>query len=525
MANPITWQNVTAPSNVEAMRGMEVARQSFNDGFGRLGSALKEQQATNQGVIDRATFATEQDYLNALDGARSVDALTAMRNSGALDQRFASLGAQSQAKLRSAAEARMLGLQQQDDSAYTRGRTRTRDAVADTLSAVNDPVALATAKAKAALQPGEASAALALQEQTARLNATNFPVALADAESLAKRQTQRLANAVAQDTLNATQTAAQQTTLDSAALVDKVLNAGLQRFNAEDAGATAKLKQIGVNGGYPLDGNGLPNVDGMTPAQLTSFNKAKQGITVPSSSAFVAEMEREMARSGATATAIADAKVKANSLFKSAGTLSTEDQGKLGEYSGFIEGKAAEAAKSNIFYTPPNVLVQAKADVLGKVESLIKDGPMTKTAIRGTINQWMDKGIEITKDGKKVFVPVPPKVIEAALMGGLESDTWINNNTDKNMLPIIEELMTSEKYKDLRKDADYFSADGHKAAIKAFSSDLKKRAGTVSSSEYLTNANNRIEQAAKDAAKTKDPVLAPAVKPVPFGSARLGGFN
>ena len=450
MANPITWQNVTAPSNVEAMRGMEIARQSFNDGFGRLGSAVKEQQATNQGVIDRATFATEQDYLNALDGARSVDALTALRNSGALDQRFAALGATSQAKLRPAAEARLLGLQQQNDSAYARDRTRTRNTVIDALSAVNDPVELANAQAKAALQPGAAALAASVQQVATRQTADTL-------------EDQKLSDTLAAEA--AKHQVKQQASLKQLGAVAYGLKIPVDQFGAPDMANISKEQRA------LLDATALKL--GAPTTEQVFAGDTKRG------NAFIAEATK----SGSfTPAALARNQASILSKFNSTGVgaLMGNDKANVDNAAAQNEVYQKEKMASNWFSPGSSNAMKSYDDISLQVTNLYKDPKISDSEkedepyVQDFVLRMATTGINIGKDkeGKDIFV-VPPAQETLGAIRSTEGNWAIDSMRASRAEDKLRKSLTTSRVSQLLKDAEESKIYERKQAVKALLNPVK----------------------------------------------------
>lgn len=106
MAGPITWRTINGPSPAEASRPLALAQDAILGGFDRLGKAVTEQQAVNQGVIDRQEEARVQSFLDTIQRAQSPEQIAAMQASGELDALRASLSPKSLARVRGAEDTR-----------------------------------------------------------------------------------------------------------------------------------------------------------------------------------------------------------------------------------------------------------------------------------------------------------------------------------------------------------------------------------------------------------------------------------
>ena len=113
MGTPITWQNVNSPDNRLAAQLFESSQNSINSGLDRFTKIITDREKGNQVMADRARMATQEEYLNMVQGYKTPEELQAARMSGVLDQRLAALDPRNQAAVRGAVDARVTGLQGQ----------------------------------------------------------------------------------------------------------------------------------------------------------------------------------------------------------------------------------------------------------------------------------------------------------------------------------------------------------------------------------------------------------------------------
>lgn len=440
MANPITWQNVTAPSNDDAMYGMELARKGISDGFNKFGSIIKDQQVVNQGVIDRATFATEQDYLNALDGAKSVDALTALRNSGALDQRFAALGAPSQAKVRGAADARLLGLQQQDDASYARDRTRTRNVVADRLSAVTDQTVLANAQSDAQLQPGAAALKASVQQVATRQTADTL-------------DDQRLSDALA-----------------AAATEHQVK----QQTSLKQLGAVAYGLKL------PVDQFGAPDMANITKDQRAMLDASALRLGAPSTEqVFAGDTKRgnafitDAAKSGAfSAATLARNQASILGKFNSTGVgaLVGNDKANVDNAAAQKEVRMAELDSTNRYAPGSKNALTAYEELAVKVDGMFGPNEQEdKSHVQGLLQDLSIKGIEVSP-GK--FITPSAQDVLAAVRSTKEG--WFFNRGRKwDIEDRLKKDLSGSDVTQLLKDSEESKIYQRQKAVKALLNPVK----------------------------------------------------
>lgn len=115
MAQPITWQNINAPSFGEANRLMGMAQQSILGAFDNAKSALTDTDKFNQELWKRQDQEATQDALGKIYQAQNVEQFNALNQSGVLDQATAANGARiDRAAVNALRDGRTDTLQQRD---------------------------------------------------------------------------------------------------------------------------------------------------------------------------------------------------------------------------------------------------------------------------------------------------------------------------------------------------------------------------------------------------------------------------
>lgn len=278
---PITWQNVNAPSNAEAVRGFAAAQLGIGNAFDKLGGLITDREAVNQKTADRTDDAAVQRMLDTIHGAATPEALAALRQSGQLDQMRAALNPALLAKVRGAEDARLASIQQQTgvNNAFTISQIKQPMLEADAQAAVGRaPVLRQTADtvaknaAVAATQTGVMAPLRNAEElRTATFKASQVPTqeALAVKELALKRSTldnqQKAAADLAEDQRLASLTA----------------NAA-QKYQSENLAGRLKLGSLAKTLGFPVDASGAPGA--LTPVQEDMLNKAADASGLPRTS-------------------------------------------------------------------------------------------------------------------------------------------------------------------------------------------------------------------------------------------------
>lgn len=154
MAQPITWQNITAPSFGESNRLLGLAQQSILGAFDGAKTALTESQAFDKELWKRQDQEATQDALGKIYQAQNLDQFNALNQSGVLDQATAANGARiDRAAVNALRDGRVSTLQNRDTQAITYKNTMLDDAQANDVRRINtlaltDPAAASAELAK-----------------------------------------------------------------------------------------------------------------------------------------------------------------------------------------------------------------------------------------------------------------------------------------------------------------------------------------------------------------------------------------
>lgn len=150
MANPITWQNVNAPSLSDSIRPIEQAQRSIGASFDSLGNLLKQREATDTANWNQTKDNNTQEFLNQLYAVQGADNFKKLQQSGELDRLISANGAQiDRAAARSALDGRLSTLQGRDVQEITYNNTMLDDAQAGEVRRINT-LALTDPKAASA---------------------------------------------------------------------------------------------------------------------------------------------------------------------------------------------------------------------------------------------------------------------------------------------------------------------------------------------------------------------------------------
>lgn len=109
MGEPITWRSLLAQGPAEALRPMAVGTEIFSRGLDKFQQTLLDQEAVNQGVLNRAEDAKVLSFKERLAAARTPQEVAAIQ--GELDAMRAGLGVRGRTAVLGQEEARQLQLQ------------------------------------------------------------------------------------------------------------------------------------------------------------------------------------------------------------------------------------------------------------------------------------------------------------------------------------------------------------------------------------------------------------------------------
>lgn len=106
MGNPITWQNVTGPSQADAARMMDMARSSLNVGFDAFGKVIKDTETFNANQVLKLDEAAKQNYLDRVQQMRTAEEVAVFEASPEAEGMRQKMQAPTRGLVRPAAEAR-----------------------------------------------------------------------------------------------------------------------------------------------------------------------------------------------------------------------------------------------------------------------------------------------------------------------------------------------------------------------------------------------------------------------------------
>lgn len=273
MGQPITWQNINAPSVGEASRAMYLGGMGINAGFDKLGEVLKQREAVETANWNTTKTNNTEEIYRQMAQYDTPEAYQAALKSGAIQSIMGGMGAQyDQVGVRQAMNAQMGILQD---------RTMKANAFQDSTQAHTQKPVVEQAMAMAASGDVAGSKALLAANpditNTAPIIQAGFAGEAAQNERNLKAALQpgAIPLAVANQKLVATETA-DKTRAASDAAMQRNLDTVLQKATADHL---ANKEQLGLPygklaelNGIPVDTKGIPRYESMTKNDIAKMD-------------------------------------------------------------------------------------------------------------------------------------------------------------------------------------------------------------------------------------------------------------
>lgn len=307
MGQPITWRNVTAPTQAaEASSIFEQSRRNLAgalDGFGGILKGQEDLAAKNMASLDEAA---KQAYLDQLAGLKTPEAMLAAEASGALSTARAGLSVAARAATRGADEARttslranlaaeqQFGIAQQDlrdapileQSRALRAAGKTT--AADALLAANPQLRLTAADIAAnhtaALARTQEGRTVIREAQADALAAVASPNAIATEKFKAQLRPQEQANAIKQGALSGTQLDIQTTDANNT-IQDRLIEAATaknsQAYQESQLAGKQRLGELATKLGFKRDSTGAPDLNDLTDDQRQKLDAFALANKIP----------------------------------------------------------------------------------------------------------------------------------------------------------------------------------------------------------------------------------------------------
>jgi len=489
----ITWKNPTgaslaAPTLANPLKGM----------FDGLNGVMQDYQNNQETILNKGREANYSAYLGELDKITTPEQMIERKDF--LANMRSGFDAQTIDKLRGADVSREDYLLNRSDLAHTRNRLNQERDAESIFSGFSQALSnndFQVAGEQIDFMPEHVKAKAYGQLNTAKQAKVTADVA---AENLgyARQQRANLAELTpGAQVLALAKQKADISDVEQTGVAKNIFAQEYKKFQDQEASNKSVFASILADPsakGIPIGKDGFPDEELMTPSQgnFLKDQLAKGGFKEFSSSAAMDSLKKSLIASGVSPDKVAANTANFGGLVNSQGTVSPEAKLEADTKIAAITAANDKAKKESVFFSDPKTLVQDKLGVLGKARTLMKDGDMTVTTLTDQMGNWMNGGFPLEINGKTTMTAIPPRVIDLALMAGLESDTWMDNDTDKNMIAHITTLMTDPNTAEERKWATYLNGDGHLHEIKSIKDGLTRNTGTTTTSDYLKRFNLRI---------------------------------
>lgn len=278
---PITWQNVTAPSNEGAMRGFAAAGQNFDSAFDKLGGILKGAETAKQYQLDQADDANVLALKEALAGARTPEDVMALQ--GQLAQMRSGLTNKGRSAVLGAEDARTTSLQQQITARNVFNAGVVADGRNTVLGNVRAPMELENAQAVVDNAPMVRALDRAALVQRGTLQPITDATALTAAQNAGRAATFAGTRAPGQEALTLREDSLRGNTLTVQAkqTQDTLEDQNLSVLTAKTAAAyqtamtqdKVKLGALATQLKLPVDAGGAPDLSRISDVDLAKLNQ------------------------------------------------------------------------------------------------------------------------------------------------------------------------------------------------------------------------------------------------------------
>lgn len=372
---PITWQNINAPSNDGAIRGLALAGQGITAAFDRLGNVVTDQQNANQMAADRVDEGNVLALKEALAGARTPQEVAALQ--GRLDQMRSGLSNKGRTAVLGAEDARTAAVMREITARNTFDDSLTAREQANRLAAITRPGAIAKAEADANNLPIEINLARDMLLNREKLQPITNATAVQTAQNASRAAkfagdmapalegNARVKAALEADTLTVQQNATKNAIEDNG--ISAEVSKQAAAYHSAMLADRTKLGALASKRGYPVDPNGAPDILKMSSAQITQLN-ADAGL---------------------------------------AGLRSTKDlfEGDTKAMNGFVQ----DVIKSGSF--TPEALARNQARIQGAFNSTTTGVPIGDDAAKIARTTAMTDVIQMENDSRNRFAPNSPDAL------------------------------------------------------------------------------------------------------------------
>tara|TARA_B110000259_G_C14016483_1_gene401503 strand:- start:1008 stop:2519 length:1512 start_codon:yes stop_codon:yes gene_type:complete len=478
MATPITWQNVNAPSNDAAMRGIESAQKGILGGMDRLSSTWADGVKISEDVAARGRQASQEEYLNLVQSYKTPEELQAARMSGVLDQRLAALDPRNQAAVRGAQEARITSLQTQTTAGdtYAKGQKTTADAPMierhAQMVANNDTVGAAALRAANpnvnwgnSAQDAYNAGRTRKNQNTADLLAAEVdPVELANAKATALLASEARAQATLQQKLTGTDLANQQRTGEEQVEDRKIAEITARFGTSSQQRTTAVRTGYGVLAkarGFNLAPDGGPDRSRMTEPQIAALTAAGKAAGMPAFDTLISGDTQSVAafRASLKAQGFSDRGIaNAGDLINSAGDTSSvgapvgndATRARLAQATMDVMQREEDAQN---WYAPGSPNARSDYETLATdIEAMFKGTNMIEDLpdIQNLLNKAATTGIEVSTG---VFLTPSKNDMMAAVRSEMGTDNFFADSRAGDIEDFLKKNMDTERVTKLQQQA------------------------------------------------------------------------
>ena len=474
----ITWRTLTGGMSADPSRSLEAAQRSFNAALQPFGDLLAQRERTQAGNVQVGQDAARNEFMDALQGARTMEELSALQSSGRLDQLKAGMNPTTAASVRSALDDRTKGLR----DSITQAQTFERAQQTEKERPIRDSIqSMAIA--------GNFSGARELIRQNGNmLNRTELEKFLQDAERGDTKwdqqkkewkwaaEDQGMEEARHKDTLL---TNAQQRRASAASAAASAASADWNRYqhnrekNNDKQGDQAKNilgEEIAAarkeNESYRATQEAIAKKHGITVDQIQKGDLAGLGVAKASQlheelrSAGVLDpisqttrldrLQKRFDQAGIDVDMQGRALQAGSSFLRTDTPLTGDDATKLKGKEDAVTNYYNGLRDKNLSWQDPAKRVEEERKAYEWVDKNLKDNDWTKQGVKEGLGAIMENGVNVGTRDKPVIVYPSGRRLAAALERTAEKDEWWIglNETDSNVRDELKRFYKTKEGKE-----------------------------------------------------------------------------
>ena len=429
----ITWRTLTGGMSADPSRSLEAAQRSFNAALQPFGDLLAQRERTQAGNVQVGQDAARNEFMDALQGARTMEELSALQSSGRLDQLKAGMNPTTAASVRSALDDRTKGLR----DSITQAQTFERAQQTEKERPIRDSIqSMAIA--------GNFSGARELIKQNGNmLNRTELEKFLQDAERGDTKWDQQKKEwnwaekdqGMEEARHNDTREMSNDKQGDRA---KSILGEEIAAARKENESYRATQEAIAKKHGITVDQIQKGDLAGLGVAKASQLHEELRsaGVLDPiSQTTRLDRLQKRFDQAGVDVDMQGRALQAGSSFLRTDTPLTGDDATKLKGKEDAVTNYYSGLREKNLSHQDPAKRVEEERKAYEWVDKNLKDNDWTKQRVKEGLGAIMENGVNVGTRDKPVTVYPSGRRLAAALERTAEKDEWWIglNETDSNV--------------------------------------------------------------------------------------------